>query len=193
MAVNTSTVTSAGTNGNVTINPNGSGKVVLTKNAGSGNEVVGVDNSGNVQRFRVSGLGAKSAADDADIFIIEEASGTKKKITLAELKALLSSGGGGLSNVFYFKGSAANTNHGLNLTPNGYIVQKYYARRTETGALKAIQHYVLFPGSVFGDAAPQMMGGNYESAPIGWQTLGANSCSFQPQVASGQYEITLLY
>lgn len=109
MSVNTSTVTSAGNNGNVTINPNGSGKVVLSKNAGSGNEVVGVNNSGHVERFRVSGLGAKTAAVDADLFLLEESNGVKKKITLADLKALISGGGAVSGGLLQFQGSWQGT------------------------------------------------------------------------------------
>lgn len=85
MAVNTSLVTSAGTNGNVTINPNGTGNVVLTKNAGAGEEIVGVDNGGVVKKFALASLAAKAAAVDTDKVLIEESAGTKKYVTVTNL------------------------------------------------------------------------------------------------------------
>ena len=85
MAVNTSLVTSAATNGNVTINPNGSGNVVLTKNAGAGEEIVGVDNGGVVKKFSLSSLATKSAGDATDKVLVEESGGVKKYVTVDNL------------------------------------------------------------------------------------------------------------
>ena len=85
MAVNTSLVTSAATNGNVTINPNGSGSVVLTKNAGAGEEIVGVDNGGVVKKFSLANLATKAAGDATDKVLVEEAAGVKKYVTVDNL------------------------------------------------------------------------------------------------------------
>ena len=179
MAVNTSSVTSAGTNGNVTINPNGSGKVVLTKNAGSGNEVVGVNNSGQVQRFRVSGLGAKAAAVDADLFLIEESSGTKKKITLAELKGLLT--GGGMGNYYHYKGAVSfglyNGNYAYPHTHGVAAANKYKLHHA-----RLMDNYVGASQTLFPYVGVSSTGGleGTASFPIGNVILATNEIVFYP-------------
>lgn len=90
MAVNTSKVTSAATNGNVEILPNGTGKVRLTQNAGLGNQPVAVDNVGDVKNLRIKDLtvdpsGGPLAADS--LMIDRDADTQVRKITVANLAA----------------------------------------------------------------------------------------------------------
>lgn len=92
MAVQTSKVTTA-SNGTLQLDPNGSGAVQLTKLAGSGNQPVGVDNSGNTLKFLPSTTVARGTAAGTDIVMVQ-ASGAAT-VTQTTISALVAAGGGG--------------------------------------------------------------------------------------------------
>ena len=91
MAVQTSKVTTA-SNGTLQLDPNGSGAVQLTKLAGSGNQPVGVDNSGNTQKFLPSTTAARGTAAGSDIIMVQAAGAAA--VTQTTITDLVTAGGG---------------------------------------------------------------------------------------------------
>lgn len=90
MAVHTSEITSASDDGNISFNPNGSGKVVLQDLSGGGERQVGVDNSGAVKPLDTKNLATlPSTTDDSDIVVVQRG-GVKYQAS-----ANLFGGGGG--------------------------------------------------------------------------------------------------
>ena len=92
MAVQTSKVTTA-SNGTLQLDPNGSGQVQLTKLAGSGNQPVGVDNTGNTQKFLPSTTADRGTPAGSDIVMVQ-ADGAST-VTKTTITALVTAGGGG--------------------------------------------------------------------------------------------------
>jgi len=94
MAVNTSEINSSSDNGNININPNGLGKVILSDLTGSGEQPVGVDNSGAIKPFDADNLAIlPSATQDSDIVVVQRG-GSKYQ---ASANLFGGGGGGGVS------------------------------------------------------------------------------------------------
>ena len=84
MPVTTSQITTS-SNGNLSLDPNGSGKVRLNPLASSGNQPVGVDNNGNAKKFLVTDLNSSTPASDSGVMIQASGGATVQKSTISQL------------------------------------------------------------------------------------------------------------
>lgn len=84
MAVTTSQITT-GSNGNLSLDPNGSGKVRLNPLANSGNQPVGVDNNGDSKKFLVTELNSATAASNSNVMIQTPGGSTVQKSTIGQI------------------------------------------------------------------------------------------------------------
>jgi len=72
MAIHTSEINSASENGNISINPNGSGKTILQKNTGNGEDIIAVDNTGAIKSFDASNLAIlPSNPSNGDVIVVQ--------------------------------------------------------------------------------------------------------------------------
>ena len=72
MAVHTSEITSASDDGDISLNPNGSGNFVLQDLSGGGERQVGVDNSGAVKPLNAKNLATlPSTTEDSDVVVVQ--------------------------------------------------------------------------------------------------------------------------
>ena len=110
MAVTTSQVTTA-SNGDLSINPNGSGKVKFSKLTG-GSLPTGVLTDGTVQHFRVDQLAGAGTVDSNTVVMVQKSGETVvKKSSIADIVAAGGGGGGGgltLTDFSVSTGAASN-------------------------------------------------------------------------------------
>ncbi len=95
MGIHTSEITSAEANGNVSLNPNGSGKTILETNTGKGEDIVGVNNTGDLKSFNAANLAVlPSDPTDGDLVVVQR-NVTQYQVDATEFGTGGGGGGGG--------------------------------------------------------------------------------------------------